>query len=80
MSGNTKLVIKNGAREIDSPVKDLRTTIFWSPSVKTDENGKAKIVFYTGDRDSKMNIQIEGLTPWGEAFVKSTTANRGMNK
>lgn len=68
------------AKEINSTVKDLRTTLYWNPSVKTDEKGTARVVFYTGDRDSKMDIRIEGLTKWGEAFVKKGTANREKTK
>jgi hypothetical protein len=68
------------AKEINSPVKDLRTTLYWNPSVKTDAMGTAIVVFYTGDRDSKMDIRIEGFTKWGEAFVKRGTANRVKTK
>jgi hypothetical protein len=45
---------------------DTRTTLFWDPAVRTDDNGIAKILFYTSDRKTRLNIVIEGTTSTGE--------------
>jgi hypothetical protein len=43
-------------------INDMRRTLFWTPSLKIDENGAAIIKFYNGDRYSKMKCVIEGFT------------------
>lgn len=53
-------------KDMDAVKFDTRTTLFWSPSVKTDEEGIAKILFYTSDRKTRLNIVIEGTTATGE--------------
>lgn len=53
----------------NNPLKDLRTTLYWSPSVKTDAEGIAKFEFYTTDRSGKMNIDIQGITGSGEPVI-----------
>jgi hypothetical protein len=51
---------------------DYRSTIFWDANVVTDENGKAKISFYTADKPSTYTIKIEGTDLMGRfGFQKS---------
>jgi hypothetical protein len=40
---------------------DLRSTIYWKPKVKADENGKASVDFYTADSPSSYSVLIEGI-------------------
>jgi uncharacterized protein YfaS (alpha-2-macroglobulin family) len=40
---------------------DLRTTLYWNPHVKTDENGLAKVSFYNHDRITRIKIRAEGF-------------------
>jgi hypothetical protein len=40
---------------------DIRTTLYWNPSVETDEQGKAHVSFFTSDALSKYRIVIQGL-------------------
>ncbi|PKO97218.1 MAG: hypothetical protein CVU12_01665 [Bacteroidetes bacterium HGW-Bacteroidetes-7] len=47
---------------------DTRTTLYWNPMIKTDEDGKAVITYYSSDRKTRHNISIEGLTLEGEIF------------
>ena len=47
---------------------DTRTTLYWSPMIKTDENGQAVITYYSSDRKTRHNISVEGLTLEGEIF------------
>ena len=42
--------------------EDYRTTLFWSPSIKTDKFGKATIHFYNSDIAKKLQIAIEGIS------------------
>jgi len=37
------------ATTVDETVPDYRATIFWKPDVRTNEQGEAKITFYTSD-------------------------------
>ncbi|RZL50974.1 MAG: carboxypeptidase regulatory-like domain-containing protein [Pedobacter sp.] len=49
----------------DNSVQDYRSTIFWDANVVTDENGKAKISFYTADKPSTYTIKVEGTDLFG---------------
>lgn len=46
-------------------VRDIRSTVYWNPSVKTDVNGEAKIQFYNGDGNGDYKIVIEGIDVTG---------------
>jgi len=46
-------------------MKDLRTTIYWNPSLVTDKNGKATASFYTADEPGVYQIVIEGMDTEG---------------
>ena len=40
---------------------DGRTTLFWAPSVHTNSNGLAKVEFYTSDRKTTLDVQLNGM-------------------
>lgn len=40
---------------------DYRATLYWEPNILTDQNGKAKVYFYTSDIKSKYTIKIAGV-------------------
>lgn len=40
---------------------DLRTTIYWNPTLTLDEEGKAEIEFYNSDTAPRHHIEIEGI-------------------
>lgn len=42
--------------------EDVRSTIYWNPSVTLDEKGQAHINFYAADLSGKYHIIIEGTT------------------
>jgi hypothetical protein len=46
-------------------IPDFRDLLYWSPSVKTNENGKASISFYTSDQIGSYVLNIQGLTDDG---------------
>ena len=46
--------------------KDVRRTLYWNPSVKTDAEGKASAVFFTNCRDEvELRISARGITADG---------------
>ncbi|PLK43311.1 TonB-dependent receptor plug domain-containing protein [Emticicia sp. TH156] len=45
-----------------NPRPDYRSTIFWAPVVKTDENGQAKLSFFNTDASAQVSIRLEGLS------------------
>ena len=45
---------------------DLRTTLYWNPSVKTDAQGKATVTFYTADRTTTYRAIAEGISDEGK--------------
>ncbi|MDR2938282.1 MAG: hypothetical protein LBU92_05015 [Prevotellaceae bacterium] len=47
------------------PVSDYRRTLYWNPSVATDENGRAKVTFYNNSSSKKFSISAETITPQG---------------
>lgn len=44
-----------------NPVYDGRVTLFWNPSIRTDENGEANVEFYTSDRRTALDIIVNGI-------------------
>ncbi len=58
-----------------SRTPDLRNTLYWNPSVKTDSYGEALIEFWTSDYPGVYNINIQGISGKGEklSFQKTIT-------
>jgi hypothetical protein len=56
--------------EVDSirrnMVPDLRTTIYWNPSLKSDSTGTLHVKFYTADKTNNYSVIMEGITDEGE--------------
>ncbi|ADB39219.1 TonB-dependent receptor plug [Spirosoma linguale DSM 74] len=44
---------------------DYRTTLFWTPMIQTDQDGKATVSFFTSDAKTNLRIRAEGLTRSG---------------
>ena len=55
---------------------DLRTTIYWNPSVVTDASGNCQLKFYTADRANQYNVELEGIGPKGEICRFSAVIRR----
>jgi hypothetical protein len=49
----------------ENPDPDYRRTLYWNPSIKPDEAGKATIQFYNNSSSKKFNINIETVTSKG---------------
>ncbi|AKD56394.1 TonB-dependent receptor [Spirosoma radiotolerans] len=41
---------------------DYRTTLFWSPMIQTDAEGKATVSFFASDAKTDLRIRVEGAT------------------
>lgn len=53
-----------------SRTPDFRNLLYWTPEVKTDEQGFSKLSFYSSDKKGKFLVVIEGLTQNGLAGTK----------
>ena len=45
---------------------DLRTTIYWNPSLSSDSSGNVNVQFYTADQANDYSVVLEGITKAGE--------------
>ena len=52
---------------------DYRTTLFWSPMVRTGTDGKAAVSFFTSDAKTTLRIRAEGTTTDGRPGVGQRT-------
>lgn len=53
----------------DKAVADERTTIYWAPSITTNQNGKATVTFYNADPKTNVRIDVQGITNKGVPVV-----------
>ena len=53
--------------------RDFRTTVYWNPSVVTDEKGQATVSFYNTDAVSSFRITAEGISGRGLLGRKEET-------
>jgi hypothetical protein len=60
----------------ENPLPDLRSTIYWKPVVKSNENGEADLFFYTADGSGTYTITAEGVSPKGEIIRYQGKMNR----
>jgi len=51
---------------------DVSATLQWRPLIKTDENGKAEITFYTNDLKGEFICIVQGVTDKGVVSGKKT--------
>ncbi len=61
-----------GLREEDAPL-DKRKTVYWLPTMSTDNSGKAVVSFFTTDVETTFNIEIEGISSEGYFGAKKLT-------
>jgi len=60
----------------NSTTPDLRTTIYWTPDIRTDSTGTAKVSFFTADKAVPYNVVLEGVTDNGELCRTVTALER----
>jgi hypothetical protein len=51
---------------------DLRTTLFWEPDIKVENNKDALLNYYNSDNPSKVKVIVEGITTGGIPVTGST--------
>jgi hypothetical protein len=56
----------SSAELLKSRIPDFRNTLYWNPSVKPDNDGRARIEFWTSDIQSDYEIILQGVTPGGK--------------
>ncbi|MFT4031578.1 MAG: TonB-dependent receptor plug domain-containing protein [Siphonobacter sp.] len=44
---------------------DFRSTVYWNPHVRTDQNGKATLIFFNSDHTTTLRANLEGVTNEG---------------
>ncbi|WP_294585558.1 hypothetical protein [uncultured Bacteroides sp.] len=57
---------------------DMRSTIYWTPDLRLNEQGETALSFYTADRSSNYTVLIEGVTTEGIVcrYVKQIKGKR----
>jgi len=49
-------------------IPDFRNTLYWNPSVKPNQDGKARVEFWSSDNKADYLINIQGITQDGKLF------------
>lgn len=57
--------VPNYQARYDGPRVDFRETVFWQPSVQTDNTGKATVKFYVSDAITSFRATAEGVSAGG---------------
>jgi TonB-dependent SusC/RagA subfamily outer membrane receptor len=52
--------------KINTRIADLRTTIYWCPSLVTDSTGRASFEFFNGDATGSYAVIVEGINLQGD--------------
>jgi hypothetical protein len=68
-----KYTVKNKTAAIGT---DMRSTLYWEPSIITDPMGKASVSFFTADKQVPYTIIVEGINSSGELGNKSVHINQ----
>ena len=55
-----------GSTTAKKHIPDFRNTLYWNPSVRPDNSGKAVVNFWTSDFISDFVVNIQGFTPDGK--------------
>ena len=50
-------------------VPDMRSTLYWNPSLETDKTGRAEVNFFASDDIGPVRILVQGLTKDGRPFM-----------
>ncbi|MGZ3943625.1 MAG: hypothetical protein ACXVJB_01715 [Mucilaginibacter sp.] len=58
--------VYNSDEQLNSPIPDFRTVLYWNPNAGTRADGKADLDFYTGDKPGRYVGIIEGIAGNGE--------------
>jgi hypothetical protein len=56
----------------DQSKPDIRTTVYWNPSVKTNNLGNAEVEFFNSDKAKRLQIDLQGITDYGDPVNMTT--------
>ncbi len=59
--------------KLESQKRDLRSTVYWNPSVVTDAEGKAHVEFYAADSPVDYRVVVEGVCKNGVIISSSSS-------
>ena len=48
--------------------KDYRRTLYWNPNLLLDEEGKARVTFFSGSRPAQIQVEAEGMDGEGRCL------------
>jgi hypothetical protein len=60
-------------RPVLDRVPDFRSSLYWDPSIITNEQGEATIIFHTADNAGEFRIQFDGITANGQPVSATKT-------
>jgi TonB-dependent SusC/RagA subfamily outer membrane receptor len=60
---------KYAKNQPETKVPDYRTTLLWQPYISLNQEGKARISFYSGDVTGDYQVTIEGITATGRVIT-----------
>ncbi|MBQ7180883.1 MAG: hypothetical protein IJR87_06275 [Bacteroidaceae bacterium] len=52
-------------RKLPDDFKDYRRTLYWNPSLRLDESGRATVSFYNNSRPGQFSVSAQGITKNG---------------
>jgi len=50
----------------DHPISDIRTTLYWDPSIKTNNLGNVEFEFFNSDNGKRLQVDLQGITDYGD--------------
>ena len=51
--------------ELPKDFRDYRRTLYWNPSLRLDESGRATVSFYNNSRQNQFDVSAQGITEKG---------------
>ena len=54
------------AEQLQKRVPDFRNTLYWSPAVSTNKEGKTNLEFYSSDLPGRYTVVVQGISEKGE--------------
>lgn len=60
----------------DNKTPDLRTTIYWNPTIVTDSTGTARVTFFTADKTGMYDVVLEGVAADGSLIHQKYAIKR----
>ena len=59
---------------------DIRTTLYWDPSVMTNNLGNVEIEFFNSDNGKRLQLDLQGITDYGDPVFMTTFLGEEMIK